>query len=488
MGNEGIQQKISDMLQAIFKFSIPTWINFIIGMASSYILTRVFLPEEYAIISLFTTTTNLLMYMVCLGMDGAYIRFYYEPPNGEERRLMLAKMISLFIVILLVLSVVSCGLFGKEFSGSMFGIPSRTLSVLLSINIFSTVIMRFLNITYRMSMNAKKYGVQNILMTSIIRLGALLAIPIAATAEIAIAFQTACLFFLAIIYLLYQWKDVLPERKTIHKGILKQLFSYRGYGELARFSFFSAPSYIVSNANLFFSEQIIRTMVGANAMGVFVAVGYFSKMLEMMRGGFSTFWSAYMYANYEKEQKQIIAVHDYLMYICFCMFFCLIVFKDLIYLLIGEEYRGSKAFFSLLLLGNVLRLCSETTVYGIDIKKRSDLSLLNNIIMCVINIILSWLLTPKFGLIGAASANLMANLIYFILATVIGQYFYKSIDTPVKTGICIIAMLVTSLIPVFVSSTIAQILLLLILLFLVSAAYRKQIHNVWIFIKCRMKT
>lgn len=478
------QGNASNMVISIFKFSIPTWANFIIGFASSYILTRVFLPGEYAIISLFTTSTNLLMYAVCLGMDGAYIRFYHEPPNGEDRRLMLTKMLGLFILVLLTVTFIVGTFFGKDFANAMFGIPNGFLSILLSINIFSTVMMRFFNITFRMGMNAKKYGIQNVLMTSVIRLGALLAIPISATAETAIFFQTGSLFLLVLIYFHHQKADILPRKEFFReKKNLRHLFSYKGYGELARFSLFSAPTYIVANANLFFAEQLIRTMLSASAMGVFVAVGYFSKLLEVMRGGFSTYWSAYMYANYETEQKQIIQIHDYVMFVCAGMFFCLIIFKDIIYLLIGAEFRGSKSFFSLLLLGDILRLCSETTVYGINIKKRSDISLMINVTMCLINLCLCWFLIPFCGLKGAAIASAAANLFYFMTASFIGQLCYKSIDSIFRTGICVLSMIFMAIVPAVIVSVFWQTLVLLWIIAFLSIIYKNQIKRAGIFLK-----
>ena len=45
-------------LSSIFKFSISTWVNFIIGFFSSFISTRIVSPDIYGLFNIFNTCNN----------------------------------------------------------------------------------------------------------------------------------------------------------------------------------------------------------------------------------------------------------------------------------------------------------------------------------------------------------------------------------------------------------------------------------------------
>ena len=81
------------LIKGVFKYSISTWANLVLGLLSVIITTRVLAPGDYGMITLFFSATASLMFIISFGMDGAYIRYYNEPPAGNTINQLLYKNI-----------------------------------------------------------------------------------------------------------------------------------------------------------------------------------------------------------------------------------------------------------------------------------------------------------------------------------------------------------------------------------------------------------
>ena len=86
MENEkkGINPK--DLLVSIFKYSIATWINFII-YGASLLLVAWFIPAAtWGQLDIFISTSTLIMNICILGLDQSFMRFFNEPPEPLDKR------------------------------------------------------------------------------------------------------------------------------------------------------------------------------------------------------------------------------------------------------------------------------------------------------------------------------------------------------------------------------------------------------------------
>lgn len=72
--------KQESILKGVLLYSISTWVNLVLGFLTVTITTRVLLPDVYGQVSIFNSITSVLMYILLLGMDGAYVRYYNELP------------------------------------------------------------------------------------------------------------------------------------------------------------------------------------------------------------------------------------------------------------------------------------------------------------------------------------------------------------------------------------------------------------------------
>lgn len=439
--------KKESILSGIFKYSISSWANIVIGFMSVIITTRLLTPEVYGLTTLFLSSSSLLMYVLMLGLDGAYIRFYNEPPAGDTKNQLLYKISFYSVLFAVVLGVGVTILGGEQFSEYVFGFSSRLIIGMIFIYALTQIILRYFNISYRMSFRARQYTIQNVLMNCLSRILLICAALICNNVTFIISILTIGTFATAIVYAIIQREEYIPFGND---GKINRSLSLHGYSEYLKFALFSAPTYIVAYFNQYYSQQIIRTEVGAYALGIFSSCGIFGALLMALKGGFGTYWAAFVYKNHLTERDRIIKMHDYVMLSAIFIISFMICFRDIIYIFIGTQYHESKIFFSLLLALPILSFIQETTDKGIAIAKKNHLTLISHTLSVLVNILGCILLIPKYGLIGAASANALAAFVLYTLTTIWGQRYYHSVLSLQKSVIGLMLLIVVLIVPTIV--------------------------------------
>lgn len=426
------------IFSGIFKYSISSWINIIVGFLSVIITTRILTPEVYGLTTLFLSSSSLLMYVLMLGLDGAYIRFYNEPPEGNTKNQLLYKIICYSTIFSLLVGIGVTFFGGENFSDYVFGFSSRLIVGVLFIYALSQIILRYFNISFRMSFRARQYTIQNVLMNCLSRVLLICAALIQNNITFIVTFLTLGILITTLVYSFIQRKEYIPINKD---GRVNYSLNLRGYGEYLKFALFSAPTYVVTYFNQYYSQQLIRSLVGAYALGIFSSSGIFGTLLMALKGGFGTYWAAFVYKNHKTEQDRIVKMHDYVMLFAIIIISGMMIFRDIIYLFIGTQFHESKVFFSLLLALPILTFLQETTDKGIAIAKKNHISLIVHVVSVLVNIGGCLLLIPKFGLMGAAVASALAALSLYALCTYYGQKYYRSIKSVGKSLVGLLLLL-----------------------------------------------
>ncbi|UAC47863.1 polysaccharide biosynthesis C-terminal domain-containing protein [Bacillus aquiflavi] len=102
-----------------------------------------------------------------------------------------------------------------------------------------------------------------------------------------------------------------------------------------------------------------------------------------------------------------------------------IMFKDLIVLLLGAEYRTATFIMPFLVFMPVMYTISETTVIGINFYKKTRWHLFITIIVFFVNLGMTFVLVPKMGATGAAIATGLSFIIFMFLRTLISKKYFN---------------------------------------------------------------
>lgn len=464
-----------NFINMIARFSISSWVNFIIGIATVAITTRLFTPDVYGALNMFNTTTAVFVSASCFGLDGAFIRFYYEPPKGWDTKQLFAKCLIFSCIILLLISLMVCGVFYAEITSQLFHTVSFYFAVLLSVNSLSLLVLNnFFSQYYRIGNDPYRYTIQQVLVQFFSKFFVVSAALVSPTIDVVLTMNTVGIFSLMLVYFFIQKKTVFPK---------KIVWSYKNFWPVLKFALFYWPQSTVLTLNTFIIPFIITYQLDSYSLGIYASAGFFVSAFGVIQGGFRTYWSAFMYEHYKDEQAKIVKIHSYVIIFIILLLSGFILLQHLVYLLIGPEYHASRIFFSLVLVDPLLSLLEQTTEYGTNLAKKNHQNLIIFFISVMINIVGTYLLLPLVGLIGAAIAAAGAATVRFILATWRGQKYYASIEKYWKTfvGMFLIVLLAISNC-VFVNTYGFECLAILVILGITIRIYYSYIKEMIIYV------
>lgn len=399
----------------IFGFSMASWINCIISFIATPITTALFLPEELGKINLFISYANIIIPVIYLGFDQAFVRFYNEPSGKNTSGSTFKLCVSISTVMSLASFIFIFG-FWRHFSRKIIGYETILISISMCIYLFATMLLRYTNLKARMENNVKKFCIQSIVSTIIIKLSFVSVALVKADAIYAISIRAILLIIAAAYFSFSVFVSCRNEKIDSCTYVLK---------DMGRFALPVFPTAFLVMLNLYLAQLMLNKYVDYSMIGIYSNAVTIASIITIVQSGLNTFWTPFVY-EYYKEQTKIQKMHHIVAFLMLSMALLIIIFKDLIYLvLVNERYWASKAIMALLLISPICETISETLGLGIELTKRTYLKLPVYAINIVVNFTACSLLIPRYGIFGAGIANALASLSMLVSKTVIGEKYYK---------------------------------------------------------------
>ncbi len=428
---------VAGFLRSAMSYSVATYVNFIIYGLSVLMTTYLMSPEVFGPVDLFISAATLIMNSAVLGLDQAFIRFFNEPPFGMGAKRLFTVCLFFSATTLIIFGIPASLFFGDSITMIFF---SQTMpgyiTPLLFINAFLLMLARFYNIAYRMEQNLKLYTIESIGMQFFSRFFYVIGAFIQPTFEMVVIFLTGGLLVFALIFALLRRDKILPDKVSLNK---------EGLNTIVPYGLALAPTPVMLYLTSFFSKAYIGNMFGSAEQGIYSMVVLLSNVIAVIQAGFATYWSAFIYANYRTNQKEIAKVHDYVLLLTALFFALLIMFEDILFMVLGADYRSGMELFPILSLGPLFLIISETTVYGISISRRTIFDAVGIAISLIGTIIFSLILTPTFGMIGAAASVAISGILMFVFRTIVAQKFYRTIDSPARSSISLAIVVIMAI-------------------------------------------
>lgn len=153
--------KKENILKHFFIIGSGTLINMILGFITTPIITRIVDPIEYGKMSIFTMYSNIAVMILCLGLDQALVRFYYEKENNEYKKELIFRCIILPVILSFIVSLIFLCLTYLKIINFELG---NKLAILLCIYTIIQVIYRFSLLVIRLELKSKIYSFLGILL------------------------------------------------------------------------------------------------------------------------------------------------------------------------------------------------------------------------------------------------------------------------------------------------------------------------------------
>ena len=466
-----------DFLSKMLKFSVPTIVSSIVGVLILPLVSRVYPEVEYGYISNYYSIGNLMMGIVTLGLDQAYIRFFNEPPNGTNRNGMFWFSMSVGITVSVILVCVLSFIGKKEITKYLFNEQSYVVIITLFLYIISLVIYRLLSINLRFSNRAGEYNRMQVCFI----LGNRLLFVAAAFFSTKYIYSACVMLLSTIIVDIYGY---IRQRSELCGSAL---ITKKARIEMLRFAIPVMPVAAIILLNNSIAKLVLGGFGFRKEVGVFAIATSAANVFSIIPNAFAVYWGAFMYQHYNEEQERIKKIHNIIMLLCIFLIIGIILCQDILYLFLGTNYRSSKPYFMMIMLSPISMLLLETTGYGINIAKKTGYSFVISVAGALINYIVCKLFIPTIGVYGAAAGVFVSSCFSYIARTVVSQHFYKSINSWLQTILSssvVFALCIGNI--VLNSNWKCRGIVIIAVLLCITVLYRNEIRFVTSYIKKRI--
>ncbi|EOU1700820.1 oligosaccharide flippase family protein [Clostridium perfringens] len=454
------------LIKKFIEFAFGSGITLILGFISSPIITRLVMPDNYGKFSMFNTVTNLILVVVMVGLDQAYVRFFYEEEEVSRKKL-LRESIKIPMMVNLVFSLVLI-IFYRSFSKFIVGQYSFSVIIMLIIQNTLGIVGRFALLVVRMQQKGKLYSVLQVITKLTYILGVLSLFVIFGnnynTLVLALILSNLVCTIWAICTERDEWFGISKEIKL--KTSNKELVVFG-----APLIFSMAITWVFQSMDKFF----IKAFNGYIELGLYSAAFTIIALLNAVQGTFTTFWVPVANEKYvenpEKSKKFFSKVNLIVSFGMLIIAIGIITFKDLLILLLGPKYRQASNIFPFLVFMPIMYTISETTVLGISFKKKNKNHIYIAIVSALVNLAGNIILVPGLGAKGAAISTGVSYIVFFTARTLISNRLYYVDYNLRKFYTATILVTVLALYASFNTSMLLLILLGIVVLIIVCFIY-----------------
>ncbi|MGG2024823.1 oligosaccharide flippase family protein [Gottfriedia sp. S16(2024)] len=465
----------SNLLNKFLEYALGSGIVLLLGLISSPINTRLFSPNEFGKYSMFILFSSLIGSIILMGLDNSFVRFFYE--EEKEGRAKLLKASLKLPILLVVISSLLLIIFCSSILNQLFNEFNIQLIILIIINNFFSLLSRYMFLVVRMQQKGRIYSYLQIAQKA---LNIILII---------VFFKFFDNNFLALVYsfvisqLIACLIGMLIE-KEIWFSMFKSNQIKTTNIELLKYGFPLVFTYLITWLFQSIDRIAIKHFKDFKELGLYAAAFSIVALLNAVQGAFTTFWVPVAFEKFSKNPNDKQFFEKVSRLVAFTMFFIgtlIILFKDIIIYLLGNEYRGASYIMPFLIFMPIMYTISETTVIGINFQKKSSMHIIIAIIAALVNLIGNLLLVPNYGAVGAAISTGIAYIIFFYLRTIISKKYFKINYGLTKIFISTLCLFVLAFYASFNNVDIISILLGVLNLFVIVFLYYKDIFNLFSF-------
>lgn len=413
-------------IKSVLGFSIPTVVSAFVAIVAVPLTSRVIPADEYAKVNIFYEYGNLLALMAPLGIADAFIRFFHETDLVLERRRLYTICLLVTSVVLLVCGSAVVLVAGPSVANALFGRPDLMLIVFLFLYAWAISCYKLSSYEARLEENVTRYSIQQVAFIFTNRL--LYVIPIA----VLHGFTAGCLFLLVSTFLI-GGVSIFTEKRPIFS--LSTTRDSESVGSLVSYGLPLVLAGVSLNLMSAINKTALSSMASFTDAGIYSLALTIANVFSFVPAAFCTYWSVYMYEHYETEGRKIKLVHDFISFASIALVLGIFVLQDILYALVGADYVASQPYFMLVMLWPVQSLLCETTAYGLNIERKTALGLVASGIAVLVDALAVLLLVPSLGAMGAAFAFALASVVSLLLRSVLGQKYYRSLESPTRTTI-----------------------------------------------------
>lgn len=402
--------KYKNLIYNTFIFGISTFSSKVLVFLLLPLYTRVLSNNDYGIVDLIVQTANLLIPIVSLGITNGVIRFGLDKSNNSS-------------------DVFSTGLFTILGGFLIFLVLEPLLSKIKYISDYTALINVYVLMSslrslcsqfIRSKQLVKLYafdGVLSTITTIAFNILYLIVLKLGINGYVLAIISSD---FLSVIFLfftakLYRFIKIKPRKKSTPKNMLK-------------YSIPLIPSTIfwwITNVS---DRYIVAYMLGAEANGLYAISYKIPTVVTLLSSIFTEAWQLSAVSEKDEEYRERFFTNVFKSYaslIFIAASFLILSVKAITKVLVSEAFYPSWQYVPFLVMATTYSCLSSFLGSIYFVEKKSNLSLVTTFIGALVNIVLNFILIPKFGINGAGFATFLSYVVVFVIRAANTKKFIK---------------------------------------------------------------
>jgi len=461
-------QKETSLIKSFLQFSAGPWVAAAISFLTTPMTTYLIIPEEFGKASMYTIAFSLILQVVLLGTDRSFVRMFYEYDEDRRSVLLWNCLIPSLSMSLLVSAVLL--IFRQQVSLLLFDDPDLIMPVVaLSLTTVIAMLERFASLVLRMKKRGIAFSSLRV-VSALSSAGGLIAYALLFGRNF-----YAVIFGTVISHLLVLLVSILMEIDFWKKGFFVSISNVKN---ALLYGLPFIPTVMVIWLFNSMDKLALRSFSTFEEIGFYAAANKIVAFLLLIQNGFSTFWTPVAYETFERtpdDTKLYARVSKLLAAVMFVVSLMLIGLKDIIVLILDSAYLPAANIMPFLIFYPIMYTVSETTVVGINFKKRTHWHLWISIIAASVNFIGNSLLVPVYGARGAALATGVSYIVFFYSRTLISRKLFPVDYSLKRFTLSTVILVLVAFINTFNDVAALEASAVLIGLFLVGLIYRTEL-------------
>lgn len=374
----------------------------LIGFMAIPIVTRILLPSDYGILSVYSAIIGVLSILLMLNFKGAVTRYYYE---GKED---FNEFLGTVLVFLLFFNLLIFPLLWliKNLIASFIGISENLflLGVIASILMIPFTIYRFYLVG---SKNSKEFSMITIINSVFVTgISIFWMLSLGNQKYLGKIYAQLLILLLIDIYAVYQLTK-----------LSKFKFNFIHFKYAISFSvpliFGSLSSFILNT----FDRIIINQLTDTNSTGLYSFAYNIGMLMGIIIHSSNKSWCPIFYEKLKNNEKEaIMNLANIYTKVIFLFALGMIFFsKEIVTIMASEAYQKSFKIVPFIILGYIFNFLFIFYTNFLEYRKKTGIISINIFISATVNIILNYLFIPKFGYEIAAVTTLISFIVLFLL-------------------------------------------------------------------------
>jgi O-antigen/teichoic acid export membrane protein len=418
-------------------YGLPT----IVGRLLNYLLvplyTRVFMPEEYGIVTEMYAYVSFLFIILTYGMETAFFRFASQSEFRNKVFGTSVTTLSISSILFLIASFAAAPFLSFQLGYEGHTEYVKWFALILATDAISTIpyanlrlqnkplrfaLVKIVNIVANIGFNLFFILFCPYVLAHSPESGLATLIHTFYRPEIGVGYIFLSNLIASILTFLMLLPEIPFKSLNADRDLLKKMLSY------------SWPLLIFGLAGIVnetFDRIILKHLLPdrTNAMTQLGIYGACYKVSILM----SLFIQTYRYAaepfffeqaRNKNAKSTYSAMMHYFIIICLFIFLTIMMYIDVVMLFVGKSFREGVGVVPILLMANLFLGVFYNLSVWFKLTDRTKTGAAISMIGAVITILLNFLLIPVMGYIGAAWATLICYASMMVMSYVIGQKYY----------------------------------------------------------------